>query len=164
MICSKSGRGSKEGGDACIERGLPAEKRGKGGRPGSTRWEKPPGDPGADGLRDHGDVPAHEVVVELLGERREEDLRVAAQDGEEEGVVAVEFDARLPEPPQPVGRRSRSGQRGPTRGQPGLVHAPHDLLEYLFLALEVAVDGAGGEAGVARDLGDAGAPIAEALE
>src|SRR5213078_1394184 len=118
----------------------------------------------ADDVGHHGDVLRHELLVQLVDERRKDDLLVAPEDGVDQGVLAVELEARLGEAAEPLDRGPGAGERLAGACEPGLVQLAYDRAKDVFLALEVAVDRAGGNPRLARDLGDAGAPVAEGRE
>src|SRR5262249_46638029 len=113
---------------------------------------------------DHGDVLREEMLVELLEQGREDDLPVAAIDGVDEGVLAVELDARLAKTAEALDGRPALAQHLARRLQPRLEELAHDGAEDLLLVVEVAVERTCGDAGLACDLGNAGAAIAEGCE
>ena len=118
----------------------------------------------ADDVGDHGDVLAHELLVQLLEQRGEDDLAVAPVDRVDERVLAVVVDARLAEAREAVECRPGLGEDPARRLEPAHEALPHDGAEDLLLVLEVAVERARGDPGVTRDLGDAGAAVAEGRE
>src|SRR6058998_1524423 len=89
---------------------------------------------------------------------------VAPVDGVDERVLAVVVDARLAEAREAVERRPGLGEDPARRLEPAGEALPHDGAEDLLLVLEVAVERPRGDARVAGDLRDAGAPVAEGGE
>src|SRR5439155_575868 len=126
--------------------------------------QRPLADAVADDVGHHGDILLHELLVQLVDERRKDDLLVAPEDGVDQGVLAVELEARLGEAAEPLDRGPGAGEGLAGACEPGLVQLAYDRAKDVFLALEVAVDRAGGDARLARDLRDAGAPVAEGRE
>src|SRR2546426_11728085 len=118
----------------------------------------------ADDVGDHGDVLAHELLVQLLDERGEDDLAVAPVDRVDERVLAVVVDARLAEAREALDRGAGLGEDPARRFEPAGEALPHDGAEDLLLVLEVAVERPRGDPGVAGDLRDAGATVAEGGE
>src|SRR5262245_19392286 len=104
------------------------------------------------------------MLVELLEQGREDDLLVAPVDGVDEGVLSVVVDARLAETSEALDGRPALAQDPASRIQPRLEELAHDGAKDLLLVLEVAVERASGDAGLTRDLGDAGAAVAEGRE
>src|SRR5438034_726925 len=105
-----------------------AEEQDEGGPLRIDVSEGPLTDAVTDDVGDHGNVLREEMLVELFEQGGEDDLPVAAIDGVDQIVLAVEVDARLAE------------------------------------ASEALDGGAALDAGLARDLGDAGAAVAEGRE
>ena len=141
-----------------------ADEEDERGTLGVNVAQRPFADPVADDVGHHGDVLLHEPLVQLVEERCEDDLVVAAEDRVDERVLAVERNARLREAAEALDGGPGPGKRLARALEPCVVELADDGAEHLFLAFEVAVDRAGGDAGLARDLGDAGPPVAERRE
>src|SRR2546425_9139182 len=85
----------------------------------------------ADDVGDHGDVLAHELLVQLLEQRGEDDLAVAPVDGVDERVLAVVVDARLAETCEALERRPGLGEDPACRLEPASQALAHDGAEDL---------------------------------
>src|SRR2546430_15199366 len=72
----------------------------------------------ADDVGDHGHVLVHELLVQLLEQRGEDDLAVAPVDRVDERVLAVVVDARLAEAGGAVGGGPGAGRGPPRRPRP----------------------------------------------
>src|SRR5207244_628422 len=90
----------------------------------------------------------HHRLVQLLEQRREDDLAVTPVGRVDERVLAVVVDARLAEAGEALERRPGLGEDPPRRLKPARQALAHDGAEDLLLVLEVAVEGARGDAGV----------------
>ena len=102
--------------------------------------------------------------MELFEQGGEDDLPVAAIDGVDQIVLAVEVDARLAEASEALDGGAALAQDLTRRIEPGVEEIAHDGAKDLLLVLEVAIERARCDAGLARDLGDAGAAVAEGRE
>src|SRR5437867_4702566 len=141
-----------------------AEEQDEGGSLGIDVPEGPFPDAVSDDVGDHRDVLREEMLVELLEQGGEDDLPVAAIDGVDEVVLAVEVDARLAEASEALDGGAALAQDLTRRLEPRIEQIAHDGAKDLLLVLEVAIERARRDAGLARDLGDAGAAVAEGRE
>ena len=82
------------------------------------------------------------------------------EDDREVPVVAEPREMAAGQPPEPLGRIGEVGDLGAAVGQPFTHAALEDRHQQVVLALEVQVDGAGRDAGGARDVGDLGVEVA----
>jgi len=98
--------------------------------------------------------------VEIVEERREDDIGIAGPDGIEQSVLAVVSDARFGEPHDALEGGTRRARDHACLLEPAFVDFSEDCDQKVFLVLEMAVDGSYRDSGLARDPGDAGAAIA----
>jgi hypothetical protein len=106
---------------------------------------------------------ARRLLVQLLEERREDDLVVAPEDRVDQRVLAIEPTLAWPS----RARRSIAvpARRAPPRArEPLVVQLAHDGAEDVLLAGEVAVERAGRDTRLPGDVRDAGPPVAEGGE
>src|SRR5437773_2717419 len=141
-----------------------AEEQDEGGPLRIDVPEGPLTDAVTDDVGDHRDVLREEMLVELLEQGGEDDLPVTAIDGVDEVVLAVEVDASLAEASEALDRGAALAQDLTRPIEPCVEEIAHDGAKDILLVLEVAIERARRDAGLARDLGDAGAAVAEGRE
>src|SRR5262249_22077846 len=116
-----------------IRERVAAEEQDERGPFGIDVPEGPLADAVTDDVGDHGHVLCEEMLVELLEQGSEDDLLVAAVDGVDEGVLAVEVDAGLAETSEPVDGGAALGERPARRLEPAVEEVAHDGAKDLLL-------------------------------